>query len=376
MALALTGARVFDGDGFHENSAVITRKGHIVGIVPADEGPKDIARVKLKGGILAPAFIDTQVNGGGGVLLNNDPTVDGVRRIAEAHRHFGTMGLLPTIITDRREVMEAAAQAVRKARRAGVRGILGIHIEGPFIDPRRKGAHDPALIRPMTEEDAAWLTQLDCGIVMVTVAPSACPPAMIRALAAKGVMVSLGHAEATAEEARQAFAAGARGVTHLFNAMSQLGHRAPGLVGAALADPDCWCGLIADGHHVDPVALKIALAAKPKDKFMLVTDAMSPAAGGPDRFTLQGREVVARHGRLELADGTLAGANITMDMAVRYCVKTLGVPLADALCMASLNPAAFLGCDDEFGRIAPGYRSCLVHLNDDLESQGVLMEHT
>lgn len=374
MASAFTGARIFDGDDLRDGQAVIVEKARVTGIVSTEKLSTGISRIDLDGGILAPGFIDTQVNGGGGALLNNDPTVDGVRRIAEAHRHFGTVGLLPTVITDRREVMEAAAQAVRKALDAGVRGILGIHIEGPFIDPRRKGAHDPALIRTMSEEDVAWLTRLDCGMVMVTVAPSACPPEMIRALTAKGVIVSLGHAEATAGEAQQAFVAGARGVTHVFNAMSQLGHRAPGLVGAALANPNCWCGLIADGHHVDPVVLKIALAAKSRDKFMLVTDAMSPAAGGPDRFTLQGREVVARHGRLELADGTLAGANITMDMAVRYCVKTLGIPLADVLRMASLNPARFLGCDGEFGRIAPGYLANLVHLSDDLHVQRTWIE--
>jgi N-acetylglucosamine-6-phosphate deacetylase len=357
---------VLVGSTIRKNIAVVIDPPRITGMMVADSLPVHIERRPLKGGLLAAGFIDVQVNGGGGALLNNDPTVDGVRRIAESHRRFGTTGLLPTVITDKQSVIDAAVTAVAEARSAGVPGILGIHIEGPFIDPRCKGAHDAAFIRTMTEVDVARLMRLDCGIVMVTVAPSACSPELIRKLAAKGIVVSIGHADATAKEAQQCIAAGARGVTHLFNAMSQLKHRAPGLVGAALADTRCWCGIIADGHHVDPLALKIAIAAKPGTKIMLVTDAMSPAAGGPDRFMLQGREVIARNGRLELLDGTLAGANITMDAAVRYCVNELDVPLPGVLRFASINPAEFLGLGGEHGRIADGYYANLVHLGDDL----------
>lgn len=374
MAFALTGARIFDGKAFRDGEAVVIEGTRIAGLVAATQLPAGLKAIGLDGGILAPGFIDVQVNGGGGVLLNSEPTADGVRRIAEAHRRFGTTGLLPTVITDAREVLQAAAKAVADARAAKVPGVVGIHIEGPFLDPRRKGAHDAAFIRPMTGADAAWLMGLDCGVVMVTVAPAACPPELIRKLTEKGIIVSIGHAECTAEEARAAFAAGARGVTHLFNAMSQLNHRAPGLVGAAIADPDCWCGIIADGHHVDPVTLKVALAAKPRDKIMLVTDAMSPAAGGPDRFTLQGREVIARNDRLELADGTIAGANITMDAAVRYCVEALRIPLDLALRFASRNPAQYLGLGREAGLIAEGYLANLVHLSADLNVRKTWIE--
>jgi N-acetylglucosamine-6-phosphate deacetylase len=247
-----------------------------------------------------------------------------------------------------------------------VPGILGIHIEGPFLDPRRAGAHPPQHIRAITPEDVAWLAGLDLGIVLLTVAPSHVTPETVRALTQAGIIVSLGHSEATAKEALAALAAGARGFTHLYNAMSQLQNREPGMVGAALTDAASYCGIIADGHHVHPLALQVALKTKPKGRLFLISDAMPPAAGGPQNFSLQGREVIARNGRLELNEGTLAGSMLTMDEAVRFCVTMLGLDLGEALRMASLYPAAFLKMDSELGRIAPGFRASLVHLTDAL----------
>lgn len=363
---SLTNARIFDGDSLRDGMAAVIARGRIEALVPAAELDPAIPSLDLEGGVLAPGFIDAQVNGGGGVLLNENPSVAVVRRMAEAYRAFGTTGLLPTVITDRTDIIHDAARAVRDARRAGVPGILGIHIEGPFLDPRRRGAHPPEHIRPITPEDVAWLKDLDCGIVLLTVAPSHVAPVTIRDLAKAGIIISLGHSEATAAEAGAALAAGARGFTHLFNAMSQLQHREPGMVGAALADERSYCGIIADGHHVDPLALRVALAAKPRGRIFLVTDAMPPAAGGPPSFALQGRRITARNGRLELDAGTLAGSILTMDQALRYCIASLGLDLAEALRMATLYPAAFLGLDGELGRIAPGYRANLVHLTDEL----------
>jgi N-acetylglucosamine-6-phosphate deacetylase len=363
---ALTGARLFDGERFHDGMAVVIANGRIEKVVPQRELDGSIERTHLAGGVLAPGFIDAQVNGGGGVLLNEKPSVATIRRMAEAYRIFGTTSLLPTVITDRTDIIREAAEAVAQARRENVPGVIGIHIEGPFLDPRRRGAHPPEHIRSMTPADIAWLKGLDCGIVLLTVAPSHVSPADIRELAQSGIIVSLGHSEATAVEANAALAAGARGFTHLYNAMSQLQNREPGMVGAALADAESYCGLIADGHHVDPLALKVALAAKRKGHLFLVTDAMPPAAGGPPSFELQGRKVMARNGRLELADGTLAGSILTMDMALRYCVNALGLDLAEALRMAALYPATFLKLERELGRIAPGYRANLVHLTDAL----------
>jgi N-acetylglucosamine-6-phosphate deacetylase len=261
--------------------------------------------------------------------------------------------------------MAAAIQAVRDAR-VTAPGVLGIHLEGPFLDVRRKGAHLERFIREMTAADVAILAAADCGALLLTLAPNRVPIELIRELAARGVLVSLGHAEASWEEARAALDAGACAFTHLFNAMSPMTSRAPGMVGAALSDPQSFVGVIADGHHVHDANLRIAFAAKSRDRFMLISDAMSPAAGGPDEFELMGRRVSRLGGRLQLEDGTLAGSLLTMDEAVRHCVHRLGIELADALRMASRVPAAFLRRGHDLGRIAPGYLASLVHLDDAL----------
>ncbi len=367
MAFALTGARVFDGESIRGGLAVVIGGGRITEVVPEEKLAAGIERRVLNGGLLAPGFLDVQVNGGGGALLNDNPTIDTVRRIAESHRKFGTTGMLPTVITDAPEVLSKAIAAVKAARSKNVPGVLGIHIEGPFLDKERKGAHEAKFIRTMTQDDVERIADLDCGSVMLTLAPNRVPPNLIQLLANKGVLVSLGHSEASLAEIARALASGARAFTHLFNAMSQMNGREPGMVGAALADPESFCGLIADGYHVHDAAMRVALAAKPRSRIMLVTDAMPTAADGPDNFALQGRAVHLANGKLVLDDGTLAGSNLTMDGAVRYCVERLGVSLEDALCMASLNPASFLRRDHELGRIKSGYLASLAHLSNDLQ---------
>ena len=366
MAIALTGARVFTGESFLDDHAVVISGARIAQVVPR-QVIGAMQSQDLDGGILAPGFIDVQVNGGGGALLNDAPTVETVRTIATSHRTFGTVGLLPTVITDAPSVLKQATEAVREARAQGVPGVLGIHIEGPFLDAERKGAHALRFIREMTEADAAWIGSLSCGAVMLTLAPNRVTPALIRQLVAAGVLVSLGHAEASYVQAIAALAAGARAFTHLYNAMSQLNGRDPGMVGAALADRDSFVGIIADGFHVHDEAMQVAFAAKSPDRMMLVSDAMPPAAGGPSLFELQGRTVRRDNGRLQLEDGTLAGSNLTMDQAVRHCVQHLKLDVAAVLRMASLTPARFLRLDHELGRIVPGHLASLVHLSDDLE---------
>lgn len=367
MAFALVGARIFDGESIRGGLAVVIEGDRITEIVPEEKLAAGIERCVFKGGLLVPGFIDVQVNGGGGALLNDNPTIDTVRRIAESHRKFGTTGMLPTVITDAPEVLSKAIAAVKAARNSNIPGVLGIHIEGPFLDTERKGAHEAKFIRAMTQEDVERIVALDCGSVMLTLAPNRVSPDLINALTERGVLISLGHSEASLAEVAKALVSGARAFTHLFNAMSQLNGREPGMVGAALADPESFCGLIADGYHVHDAAMKVALAAKPSGRIMLITDAMPTAAGGPDTFALQGRAVHLVNGKLVLDDGTLAGSNLTMDEAVRYCVERLGVSLEDALRMASLNPAAFLRRDRELGRIKSGYLASLVHLSDDLQ---------
>ena len=370
---ALVGARIFDGERFLDHHAVIVEGARIAGIAPYAERPRDSGEVDLGGGILAPGLIDVQVNGGGGALMNDGPSVDVVARIAKSHRRYGTVGMMPTLVTDTQEKMRAAIAAVRDARRR-FPSVLGIHLEGPFLDPARKGAHDANYIREIEPSDIEMIANADCGAVMLTLAPNRIRAEIIRTLAARGVLVSLGHSEATYEEAQAGLAAGARAFTHLFNAMSPLQSRRPGMVGAALNSPDAFAGIIADGHHVHPAGLRIAFAAKPHDRIMLITDAMPPAAGGPDSFMLQGRRVAQIDGCLRLEDGAIAGSVLTMDEALRFCVRTVGLPLADALAMASHVPAAFLRRDRDLGRIAPGYLASLVHLDDELQVRETWVE--
>ena len=376
MGLALTGARIFDGEEFRGGHAVVIDGARIRAVVPQSELPAGLAAHDLGGGLLAPGFIDVQVNGGGGALLNGDPTVDTVRIIAAAHRKFGTVGMLPTVITDAPGVLMKAVAAVRAARESKVPGVLGIHIEGPFLDSERKGAHAARFIRAMTEADVAEISGLDCGAVMLTLAPNKVSPLFIQQLAERGVLVSLGHAEATYEEAMAALGSGARAFTHIFNAMSQMTGREPGMVGAALGDPASFVGVIADGHHVHDAVLRVAFAVKQASRMMLISDAMPTAAGGPAAFDLQGRAVVLENGRLQLEDGTLAGSNLTMDAAVRYCVNTLKLDLGATLRMASLTPACFLRVEHQMGRIAPGYLASLVHLGDDLQVRATWIDGT
>ena len=366
------GAAIFDGRDLRTGPALVVEDGVVAGLVAADACP-DGENIDLDGGILAPGFIDLQINGGGGVMLNDAPNLAGLVRICAANALLGTTGLLPTLITDRPDVTRAAVEAGVAAAAEDLPGFLGLHLEGPHLDPRRKGAHDPALIRPMTPEDLAFLCDAAARLpaLMVTLAPANATVEQIAALAEAGAIVSLGQAEARAAEARAAFVAGARMVTHLFNAMSPLGHREPGLVGAAL-DSDVHAGLIADGVHVDPATMRIALAAKrERDRIFLVTDAMAVAGTDLDEFNLNGRRIRRRDGRLTLDDGTLAGADIDIPGSLRVLVRDVGLPQAAALAMATRIPAELIGQAGRIGCLAPGARADLVHLGPQFELREV-----
>ena len=316
--------------------------------------------------ILAPGFIDIQVNGGGGVLLNDEPTNNGLSRIVETHRRTGTTGCLPTLITDRTDVIERLAAVGPAASR--LPGVLGFHLEGPALNRIRKGIHLDSQIRVPNARDLAAMKRFgDCGRSIVTLAPECMPPSLIDDLLEAGLRISIGHSEATAMQVRQAADCGATGVTHLFNAMSQLTAREPGVVGATLDDERLFAGFICDGLHVDPASLRIAMRCKGRDRLMLVTDAM-PLVGTDQReFLLQGRPITLRGERLSGPDGTLAGAHLTMMQAVRNAVALLGIDIADALTMASRTPATFLGLGSELGSIATGYRADLVAFNSAFE---------
>jgi len=362
----LYGARIFDGERVRDDCALIVEGAAIQALTSVGDRPRGGEQTDLGGGVLSPGFIDWQINGGGGVLFNANPSVDGIAAIAAAHRRAGVTAFLPTVVTDAPRVLTQALAAAREARKR-VPGALGIHVEGPFIDVRRKGVHPPEFIRAMKEEDADALIAGRAGVMVVTLAPASVPLDFVRRLAKAGIIVSLGHSDASAEEAQAVFDAGASAATHLYNAMSQLSSRAPGVVGATLTDPRIICGLIADGEHAHALAYRVALAAKGPRGVALVSDAMPPAAGGPDVFELQGRRMTRICNKLVAEDGTLAGAAITMRDAIDYLFNVLKVPLADALTMATLTPARLLRVDDRIGQLKPGHRADLVHLTDDLQ---------
>jgi N-acetylglucosamine-6-phosphate deacetylase len=363
---AVVADRVFDGQVWLADVAVLIRDGRIIEIGTPNQIPANwpITRVPA-GGFLAPGFIDLQVNGGGGVLFNEQPTPEGVRAIARAHRRYGTVACLPTLISGTPEQRRKAVAATRSV--CGQDGVLGLHLEGPFISPKRPGVHPSDQIARPGPGDLEELCELGAvGSSLVTLAPECVPASFIRTLTSSGVRVSIGHSEASAEVVMQAVADGATGVTHLFNAMSPLSARAPGVIGATLAEDRLFAGLIVDGIHVDPVSVRAAFAAKGSDRIALVTDAMPTIGATLTRFELCGRIVDLVDGRLTTQDGTLAGAHLDMASAVRNAVTTAKIPLEDALRAASLTPARFLGLSRERGAITPGARADLVALTQQI----------
>jgi N-acetylglucosamine-6-phosphate deacetylase len=367
MSLALINGRVLRADSFVRGQCVLIEQGRIVDVLPAtDARCRATEPYDLGGGLLLPGFIDLQVNGGGGVLFNDAPSVESIRAIGAAHRRFGTTAFLPTLISADLEVVARAIAAVRAAIAAGVPGVLGIHIEGPFLNVARKGVHDPAKLRELDPSALGLLSSLQEGRTLVTLAPEMTTPELIRQLVAAGVVVSAGHTNASYAEIHAALAHGLSGFTHLFNAMSQLTPREPGTVGAALDDQGSWCGIIVDGEHTDPVVLRIALRCKPSDRFVLVTDAMPSVGTSQPSFELQGRRILVRGQACVDEDGRLAGSNLDMASCVRNAVAMLGVPLPQAVRMASQTPAEFLGVAAEYGRIAAGQRANLVLTDETL----------
>lgn len=370
MRTALVNGRLLMDQHIVSGQAVLLSGTRIEALVaPKDSRCREATVVDLGGQLLLPGFIDVQVNGGGGVLFNDEPSPESIRAIGAAHRRFGTTGFLPTLISDDLDTIERAIAAVQTALDAGMPGVLGIHIEGPFLNAARRGVHDAKHLRVLDSSLVTLLGGLRAGRTILTLAPEMTSPQIIAKLAAAGILVSAGHSEASFAVTTAAIAQGLRGFTHLFNAMARIEPRDPGIVGAALYDENTWCGIIVDGHHVDPIMLKLALRCKRHDRFMLVTDAM-PAVGSTDpTFVLQGRTIRVVDGICRDENGTLAGTALDMAAAVRNAVSLLGLGVAEAARMASEYPAEFLGLGHELGRIAPGYRANLVLMNDELEVQ-------
>jgi N-acetylglucosamine-6-phosphate deacetylase len=366
MTHALINARVLSAQGWRDDVAVVVEGQRIRGLTAPKQVPADARKHDLSGRMLLPGFIDCQVNGGGGVLFNDQPTVQGIRAIGAAHRRFGTTGFLPTLISDTVDKMRVAVSATDAAIADAVPGVLGVHLEGPFLSRERKGVHAAKYLHAPDADELRVAESLRRGKTLLTLAPECVAPAAVQGLAAAGVIVSAGHSNADYATVRAALDAGVRGFTHLFNAMSPLTSRAPGVVGAALDDSAAWCGVIVDGHHVDPASLRVALKAKPRGKVFLVTDAMPPVGAADPSYVLNGETIVLRDGICRAASGTLAGSALSMIEAVRNAVDMLRVPLDEAVRMASTYPADFLGLGATHGRIDAGYRADFTVVDRDL----------
>ena len=365
IAKAFVGADIHDGKILHKGRCLVVDGAGHVSLSKPEDLPEGCPKEDLGGGFITPGFVDLQVNGGGGVMFNDDQSLNALRIIAEAHARTGTTAILPTLITDTPKRTSAAIDAVEQAIAEKVDGIAGIHLEGPHLSVARKGAHDPNLIRAMDGDDLALLLDAADRIanVMVTVAPESTSNAQIAEMKAAGIIVSLGHTNADYATCHSAFDAGASCVTHLFNAMSQLGNREPGLVGATLEREEIYAGLIADGVHAHPSSIRLALAAKPKsERIFLVTDAMATAGSSIQSFSINGRDVYRKDGRLTLADGTLAGADLELTRAVSVMVDTVGEDISSAIKRATSTPTELLKDRIDLGRLGPRI-DCIFHLS-------------
>lgn len=376
---AFAGCDIFDGYDRHQHCALLTDNGVVTAIVDESGIPGGYQINVLQDGLLTPGFVDLQVNGGGGVLLNDQPGLAAIETICATHCRFGTTSLLPTLITDTPQVTAAAIDAGIAALNKGLPGFVGLHLEGPHLSIAKKGAHDETLIRKMTNTDLHLLLDANNELpnLLVTIAPESVTDQQIATLTEAGVIISLGHTDATLAVANSAIDAGASCITHLYNAMSPLGHREPGVVGCALTADNVYAGLIADGFHVDKTAASIALAArKQPGSIFLVTDAMATIGTELKSFKLNGRTIYRKGGRLLLEDGTLAGADLTMDAAIRNVITLTGIDQFEALRMASVYPAECLGISNEYGHLKAGAKANLVHLDNTLTIQQVWQNGT
>jgi N-acetylglucosamine-6-phosphate deacetylase len=363
MTTALINGRVVLRNEIRSDLCIVIDNGRIAAV--GGTIPNDCEHVDLAGQYLLPGFIDVQVNGGGGRLFNDDPSVETIAAMAAAHRRFGTTGLLPTLISDDFSVIERAIDAVDDAIDTGVPGVIGIHIEGPFLSRARRGIHLASMLQPFDDRFVEALCSARNGRTLVTVAPECISPAQIARLVAAGVIVAAGHSDADYDTVRAAIDSGMTGFTHLFNAMSQLTNRAPGMVGAALEDRSTYAGIIVDGHHVHPATFRIAVSTKGTDRMMLVTDAMPTVGGDDSDFMLQGRAIRREGDRLVSDDGVLAGSTLTMAAALANAVEQGRLTLPSAAEMATSTPAHFLGLEADTGAIAVGLRADLVAMGDD-----------
>ena len=371
---SFVGATIFDGFNRHLNSALIIMNSKVVEIIPEEKVDPTTDQIVLAGGLLTPGFVDLQVNGGGGVLFNDNPSLENLKTICEAHAKLGTTSIMPTLISDSPEVHKRAISVIIDALYYPIKGLVGLHLEGPHLAVARKGAHEERFIRPMKELDCLELESLANKVrnLMLTIAPEAVSPQQITRLSNAGAVISLGHTDCTFNQAADAVDAGATCATHLFNAMSPFGSREPGLVGAVLNSGKLFSGIIADGFHVNKISINLALQAKKAPgALFLVSDSMSTVGSKQTHFFLNDRLITRSQGKLILEDGALAGADISLSDAVRYMVNEVGILQDDAIRMASLIPAKVLGMESEIGCLMPDAQADFLWMKNDLEIEKV-----
>lgn len=372
--LALTNCVVYTGAEVRRDRAVLVEDGLIADLVAPERVPATADVHDLEGATVSPGFVDLQVNGGGDRLFNDEPTVEAIEAIVAAHRRYGTTDLLPTFITDRDEKTREAIAAVEECLRVGMPGVLGIHLEGPFMNPEKAGVHDGALMRRLTAADLDLLPDFEQGRVLLTVAPEMIDDGLVAEIVGRGIKVSAGHSNAPHARMVEAFDEGLDCGTHLFNAMRNIESREPGVVGSILDDGDVWAGIIVDCFHVHPSSVRVACKANGPGRTFLVTDATPPVGGERDEFRIGGHAASVVNGRCQTAAGVLAGSALDMASAVRNTVRRVGLPKDEALRMATLYPATYIGADDRLGRIEPGYRANLTLLDEEMEVRGVLVD--
>lgn len=375
--LCLTGARVFDGENFLNNKSVYISNGKIKDI-SSKKNLKNYFEININGNIVCPGFIDIQLNGGGGIFFNNDLTINGLKKIRDAHLFFGTTSFLPTLITDSKSKIVSAIKVIEESLNKELPGVLGIHFEGPYINKQKKGIHPKNYIRLPTNQEVSKMFKLKSGIKLVTLAPDVIEKDIIEQFIQNDYIVFAGHTNATFTQMMNAFSDGVKGITHLFNACSQIGSRETGVVGASLLHDDSWCGIIADGHHVSFNTLKLAFKTKSTQKFILVSDAMSPVGTKLNTFFIGKNKIFVNEGKCVDANGTLAGSAITIYDALLNIYQNKLVSLEEAFQMSSTNAAQCLGIDgphEKFkkGRILPGFDADLVILkNNSLKIMSVI----
>lgn len=374
LKYALVNCDIYTGTETVYDKAIIIEDKYISNLVDLTKVPNDIEVINLHGLCVAPGFIDLQVNGGGGFLFTDTPTEKAIASIFEAHKRFGTTNFLPTIITTSLDNIILALDTIKKCLSQVNYGVLGIHIEGPYINVKRAGVHDKKHIRPLVDKELKILLEKGGNVIKIlTIAPEVVDKNYIKILQSKGIHVAAGHSDATYDQAIDAFRNGVSSVTHLFNAMSQFGSREPGLVGAVLDDDDVYASIIADGIHVHFSSLRVCKKTKKKNKLLLVTDAMPPVGKPGLSFKLGELEICYQDGKCITKDGTLAGSALDMATSVRNCVQKIGIPMDEALRMASTYPAEYLGISDKYGRIEPGYLANLTIFNNQLFVKGVVI---